>query len=182
MGSGTATLVGDPAPGLKLPDTDGTTRALPDRGEAAATVVVWTCNHCPYALAWHDRIAAAARDYAGRGVGFLAVNSNDAERYPADSLDAMRERVAAEDWPFPYLHDESQDAARAWNAQVTPHLYVLDGDLRVRYEGAPDADHMDPSLDAAWLRGALDAVLAGAEPEPAATEPVGCSIKWKDPR
>jgi peroxiredoxin len=179
MGSGTATLVGETAPALELPDTEGATRALPNRGEAPATVVVWTCNHCPYALAWHDRIVAVARDYAERGVRFFAVNSNDPDRYPADSLEAMRERIAAEDWPFPYLHDESQKAARAWNAQVTPHLYVLDGELRVRYEGAADADHMDPSQDAAWLRGALDAVLAGGRPEPAATEPVGCSIKWK---
>jgi AhpC/TSA family len=179
MGSGTATLVGNTAPALALPDTAGQDQALPEPGEAPATVVVWTCNHCPYALAWHDRIVAVADDYADRGVRFLAVNSNDAERYPADSLAAMRERVAAERWPFPYLYDESQEAARAWNAQVTPNVYVLDPELRVRYEGAPDADHMDPSQGAAWLRGALDAVLAGEEPDPPATDPVGCSIKWR---
>ncbi len=154
-------------------------RSRPAPGEAPATVVVWTCNHCPYALAWHDRIVAAARDYGPRGVRFFAVNSNDAERYPGDSLGAMAERVEAEEWPFPYLHDESQDAARAWAAQVTPHVFVLDTDGRIRYEGAPDADHMDPTLDAAWLRGALDALLTGADPAPAATDPVGCSIKWK---
>lgn len=180
MGKGIATTVGALAPTVELPDTEGAMHTLPMPGEAPATVVVWTCNHCPYALAWHDRIVAAARDYADRGVRFLAVNSNDAERYPRDSLDAMRERVRAEEWPFPYLHDESQEAARAWNAQVTPHLYVLDSDLRVRYEGAPDADHMDPRLDAAWLREALDAVLAGEGPERESTEPVGCSIKWKE--
>jgi peroxiredoxin len=179
MATGTATLVGQSAPGLELPDTEGNTHALPEAGEAHATAVVWTCNHCPYALAWHDRIVSAARDYADRGVRFLAVNSNDAERYPDDSLEAMRERVAREDWPFPYLHDASQQTARAWNAQTTPHVYVLDADGTVRYEGAPDADHMDPSLDAAWLRAALDAVLAGEEPDPAATDPVGCSIKWR---
>jgi peroxiredoxin len=179
MGSGTATLVGESAPALELPDTDGNAQAVPEPGEAPATVVVWTCNHCPYALGWHGRLVAAARDYADRGVRFLTVNSNDAERYPDDSLEAMRERVAREDWPFPYLHDESQQAARDWNAQVTPHLYVLDADGVIRYEGAPDADHMDPSLDAGWLRQALDAVLSGEQPEPAATDPVGCSIKWK---
>lgn len=179
MGSGEATLVGSSAPALSLPDTEGSQHTLPAAAEAPASVVVWTCNHCPYALAWHDRIAAVARDYAERGVRFFAVNSNDAERYPHDSLEAMRERVSAEDWPLPYLHDESQEAARAWNAQVTPHVYVLDGDLTVRYEGAPDADYMQPDKNAAWLRGALDAVLAGREPEIAATDPVGCSIKWK---
>ncbi len=91
----------------------------------------------------------------------------------------MQERVEAEDWPFPYLHDESQAAARAWNAQVTPHLFVLDGELVVRYEGAPDADHMTPAENAAWLREALDSVLSGNEPARPATDPVGCSIKWK---
>ncbi len=143
--------------------------------------MIWTCNHCPYALAWHDRTVDAARDYADRGVAFFAVNSNDAERYPRDSLEAMRERVEADGgWPFPYLHDASQEAARAWNAQTTPHVYVLDADGVVRYEGAPDADHQDPSQGAAWLRDALDAILEGREPELAATNPVGCSIKWKE--
>jgi peroxiredoxin len=179
MARATATKVGGPAPPLELPDTEGTVHTLPTPGEAPATVVLWTCNHCPYALGWHDRLVQVGRDYGARGVRFLAVNSNDAERYPNDSLEAMRERVRAEDWPFPYLHDESQRAARDWAAQTTPHVYVLDADLRVRYEGAPDADHMDPALDAAWLREALDEVLSGREVSRAETEPVGCSIKWK---
>jgi peroxiredoxin len=179
MAQATATKVGDQAPALELPDTEGDLHALPVPGEAPATVVFWTCNHCPYALAWQGRLEQAARDYEGRGVRFLAVNSNDAERYPRDSLEAMRERVRDEDWPFPYLHDESQQAARDWAAQVTPHVYVLDGDLRVRYEGAPDADHMDPAQNAGWLREALDDVLSGGEVSRPETEPVGCSIKWK---
>ena len=179
MARATATKVGGPAPPLELPDTEGTVHTLPTPGEAPATVVLWTCNHCPYALGWHDRLVQVGRDYGARGVRFLAVNSNDAERYPNDSLEAMRERVRAEDWPFPYLHDESQRAARDWAAQTTPHLYVLDADLRVRYEGAPDADHMDPTLDAAWLRQALVELLSGGEVSRAETEPVGCSIKWK---
>jgi len=141
--------------------------------------VVFTCNHCPYALAWHERIAAAARDYAGR-VNFLAVNPNDGRRYPADSFDAMRERVEADGgWPLPYLRDEEQGVARAYDAKTTPDVFVVDGDGRLRYRGAPDADHRDPSLDAAWLRLAIDAVLAGDRPERPETEPVGCSIKWK---
>jgi peroxiredoxin len=177
--SGNGFNLGDPAPALELPDTEGARHSLAKLEGASATVVFWTCNHCPYALAWHDRLVDAARDYADRGVRFFAVNSNDAERYPADSYEAMRERVAQEDWPFPYLYDESQDAARAWGAQVTPHLFVLDSDHRLRYEGAPDPDYQDPSLEAAWLRQALDAVLAGEEVARAETEPVGCSVKWK---
>jgi peroxiredoxin len=169
--------IGDPAPSFELPDTEGERHRLED--SAPATVVVFTCNHCPYALAWHDRIVAAARDYADRGVRFLAINSNDATRYPRDSFEAMRERVRTEDWPLPYLHDESQEVASAWGAKVTPDVFVLDSEGRLRYRGAADGDHSDPSQSAAWLRGALDAVLEGATPEPAETEPVGCSIKWK---
>jgi hypothetical protein len=168
------------APPLELPDTEGVIHTLPLPGEAPATVVLWTCNHCPYALAWNERVLEAARDYAPKGVRFLAVNSNDAMRYPADSLEAMRARVVEEDWPLPYLHDESQQAARAWHAHVTPELFVLDPDLRLRYEGAPDADYQDPSQNAAWLREALDALLGGEDPPRARTEPVGCSIKWRE--
>jgi peroxiredoxin len=171
--------IGDRAPALELPDTDGVTRSLSEADGAPATVVLWTCNHCPYALAWHDRLVAVARDYEDRGVRFFAVNSNDPERYPADSYEAMRERVANEDWPFPYLHDASQDAARVWGAEVTPHLFVLDSEQRLRYEGAPDPDYQDPSHEAVWLREALDAVLADEEVPRPRTEPVGCSVKWK---
>jgi hypothetical protein len=165
-------------PRLGLPDTAGESQDLPAPGEAAATVVLWTCNHCPYALAWHDRLTAVAGDYRARGVRFFAVNSNDAERYPADSPEAMRERFERERWPFPYLWDESQRAARDWGARVTPHLFVLDSDLRLRWQGAPDADHQQPQLGADWLRSALDAVVAGGQVPPDA-DPVGCSIKWK---
>lgn len=171
--------IGDPAPALSLPDTEGTTHALPAPGELAATVVCWTCNHCPYALAWHERLNAVARDYGEHGVRFVFVNSNDARRYPADSLEAMRERVSAGGLSAPYLHDEGQQAARAWGARTTPDVFVLDDDLVLRYRGAPDRDYDDPSQNAGWLRSALDAVLAGDSPEPAETEPVGCSIKWR---
>jgi peroxiredoxin len=171
--------VGDAAPALELPDTEGHEVSLPALGEAPATVVVWTCNHCPYALAWHDRLTAAAHEYANRGVRFLAVNSNDAERYPADSPQAMAERYDAEEWGMPYLHDASQEVARAYGARTTPDVFVFDSDLLLRYRGAPDGDHQDPAQGAAWLRSALEAVLSGTEPAPAETEPVGCSIKWR---
>ncbi len=171
---------GQPAPQFTLPDTAGAMHSVPTG--APATVVVWTCNHCPYALAWHPRVVAVANDYADRGVQVLCVNSNDAVRYPDDSAEAMAARVAADpgEWPMPYLYDESQEVAREWDARTTPDVYVLDAAGNLAYRGAPDADWEDPALDAAWLRGALDAVLAGQAPEPAQTEPVGCSIKWRE--
>jgi peroxiredoxin len=169
--------IGDIAPGFELPDTEGEHHSL--EGGGGPTVVVFTCNHCPYALAWQDRIAAVARDYRERGVRFLAVNSNDATRYPADSYERMQQRVREEQWPLPYLHDESQQAARRFGAKVTPDVFVLDSDNRLRYRGAPDQDYGEPSQNAAWLRSALDALLEGRDPDPAETDPVGCSVKWR---
>ena len=172
-----APSIGDPAPVHTLPDTEGAEHVIGDPQGAPAAVVVFTCNHCPYALAWHERLMAVARDYGD--VRFHAVNPNDAERYPRDSYAAMQERVAQEAWSMPYLHDATQEAARAWGAQTTPHVFVVDGEGRLAYAGAPDADHGDESQDAAWLREALDAVLAGEKPPQTHTEPVGCSVKWK---
>jgi peroxiredoxin len=164
--------IGDEAPGFSLPDTDGA-----EHGPDGVSVVVFTCNHCPYALGWHERLTQVARDY---DVTFLAINPNDAERYPTDSFEAMKERVSADGgWPYPYLRDESQEVARAYDAKTTPDVFVLDADRRVRYRGAPDADYRDEGQRASWLRDALDAVLAGEAPAPAETEPVGCSIKWR---
>jgi peroxiredoxin len=170
--------VGNRAPEFELIDTAGAQWSV-DGDAASATVIVFTCNHCPYALAWHDRIAQVARDYADRGVRFLAINSNDADRYPRDSYEAMRTRVAAEDWPMPYLHDATQEVARAYGAKTTPDLFVLDSGGRLRYRGAPDSDYDNPRQNAEWLREALDAVLAGKHPTRPQTRPVGCSIKWK---
>jgi peroxiredoxin len=165
--------IGDTAPDFSLPDTDGA-----EHGPDGVTVVVFTCNHCPYALGWHDRLLQVARDYPD--VTFLAINPNDAERYPTDSYEAMKERVASDGgWPHPYLRDESQEVARAYDAKTTPDVFVLDPERRLRYRGAPDGDHRNPDLKAIWLREALDAVREGGDPPQPETTPVGCSIKWR---
>jgi peroxiredoxin len=171
--------IGDEVPAFALPDTDGVEHAVPQDPAPSATVLVVTCNHCPYAIAWNKRLRAAAEDYADRGVRFLNINANDASRYPADSLDHMRRFARDQRWPMPYLYDEAQDAARALGAEVTPHVFVLDGEQRLAYHGAPDADHQDPSQNAAWLRGALDAVLDGGVVERAETPARGCTVKWR---
>ena len=169
----------DPAPAFTLLDTEGAEHALPADPAPPATVVIVTCNHCPYVIAWNPRLRAVAEDYAPRGVRFLAINANDAARYPADSPEAMARFVRDQGWPIPYLYDESQEVARALDAQVTPHVFVLDGEHRLRYRGAPDADHRDESQGANWLRAALDAVLAGDTPDPEDTQARGCSVKWR---
>jgi peroxiredoxin len=171
--------LGDPVPAFSLDDTEGTAHAVPADPAPPATVLVVTCNHCPYVIAWNPRLRAVAEDYAPRDVRFLAISANDAARYPADSPAAMKRFVADQRWPIPYLHDESQEVAAALGAQVTPHVFVLDGEQRLRYRGAPDADHTDPSQNAQYLRKALDAVLAGDAPQTADTRARGCSVKWK---
>ncbi len=169
--------IGERAPTFALPDTAGNVH---EPGSDPATVVVFTCNHCPYALAWHERTVAVARDYADRGVRVLAINPNDADRYPRDSPEKMRARVDRGEFDgVPYLRDSSQDVARSYDAQTTPDVFVLDADLVLRYRGAPDSDYEDPSLNAAYVRDALDALLEGRDPDFPETPPVGCSIKWK---
>lgn len=168
--------VGQAAPNFTLPDAEGVAHSP---GDAPATVVVFTCNHCPYALAWHERLIDVARDYAPNGVRMLAINPNDAMRYPRDSLQAMRERVERGEFDgVPYLRGETQEVAHAYGAKTTPDVFVLDAEGMLRYRGAPDDDYDDPAAGAAWLRSALDAVLQGRETEPASTKPVGRSIKW----
>ena len=171
--------IGDTVPTFTLTDTEGVEHAIPAADAPAATVLVQTCNHCPYVIAWNPRLRAVAEEYAPRGVRFLAVSSNDPDRYPADSPERMAQFVRDNDWPIPYAFDASQDVARALGAERTPEVFVLDGEQRLAYHGAPDGDHQDPSPDAVWLRGALDAVLDGRAPERASTPPRGCSVKWK---
>jgi peroxiredoxin len=171
--------IGDPVPGFSLPDTDGVEHSVPSDPAPSATVLVVTCLHCPYAIAWNKRLRAAAEDYADRGVRFLNINANDAARYPADSFEAMQRFMRDQAWPYPYLHDEEQSVARSLGAEVTPHVFVLDGEHRLIYRGAPDGDHQDESRNAEWLRAALDATLAGTMPAETETRARGCSVKWR---
>jgi peroxiredoxin len=176
----TATFgIGDAVPAFTLTDTEGKQHALPATDPAPAAVLIQTCNHCPYVIAWNPRLRAVAEEYRPRGVRFLAINSNNPQTHPADSPERMAQFVREQDWPIPYAFDESQAVARALGSQRTPEVFVLDGEQRLVYHGAPDADHTDPSANAAWLRAALDAVLAGAAVERAETPPRGCSVKWR---
>ena len=175
----TAFSLGDRVPAFELADTRGVSHAVPAQDAPPATVIVVTCNHCPYVMAWNPRLRRVAEEYAERDVRFLAINANDPTSHPADSPEHMRRFVEDHNWPIPYLHDESQDVARALGAEVTPHVFVLDSDQRLVYRGAPDADHKDESQDAAWLRAALDGVLAGEELADPETQARGCSVKWR---
>jgi peroxiredoxin len=170
--------VGDTAPLFTLPDARGGEVTL-DPPASAATVVVFTANGCPYALAWHDRIQQAARDYAGRDVTVVQVVGNDEAGHPEDSLTSMRRRADDGEIAGPYLRDADQEAVAAYGATATPEVFVLDRNGVVRYHGAPDADHDDPAQNAQWIRDALDAILAGRTVTRPRTSPAGCSTKWR---
>jgi peroxiredoxin len=167
--------LGDPAPDFDLPGVDGIRHALSDY-EGKPLAVVFSCCHCPYVVAWEDRLNAAARDYGGRA-GLVAVNSNAG--YLGDSLEDMARRSEEKSFVFPFLYDETQEVAEAYGAARTPEVFVFDAGHRLVYHGAPDSSHGDPDGAEPYLRPALDAALAGAQPEVRETPPVGCTIKWR---
>ena len=170
-----ALRLGDPAPGFSLPGVDGTTHSLSDY-EGKPVAVVFSCCHCPYVVAWEDRLNEIARDFDGRA-GLVAVNANAG--YLGDSPDDMRRRAEDKGFVFPFLYDETQAAATAYGAVRTPEVFVFDAGHRLVYHGAPDSDHQDPTGAEPYLRPALEAALAGSEPEVRETPPVGCTIKWR---
>lgn len=172
--------LGTKAPPLSLPGVDGRTWSLDDFADAKVLVVVFTCNHCPYAQAAEDRLIAIQRDYADRGVRIVAINPNDAERYPEDSFEAMQERAQRKGYNFPYLYDASQEVARAYDAACTPDIFVFDADRRLTYNGRLDDNWRDPSAVTRHdLRAAIEATLAGRPIDFEVVPSMGCSIKWK---
>ena len=167
--------LGDPAPAFDLPGVDGGRHALSDY-EGKPLAVVFSCCHCPYVVAWEDRLNAAARDYDGRA-GLVAVNSNAG--YLGDSLEDMARRSEEKSFVFPFLYDETQEMAEAYGAARTPEVFVFDAAHRLVYHGAPDSSHGDPDGAEPYLRPALDAALAGTQPAVQETPAVGCTIKWR---
>ena len=165
--------LGDPAPPFELPGVDGGRHSLRDY-EGMPVAVVFSCCHCPYVVAWEDRLNEIARDYEGRA-GVVAVNSN---HHVGDSFDDMKRRAAEKGFVFPFVRDESQEVARAYSAARTPEVFLFDAEHRLAYHGAPDSSYADPEGAEPWLRQALDAVLAGETPPLAETPPIGCSVKY----
>jgi peroxiredoxin len=171
--------IGTRAPAFELPGVDGRTHSLAEYANAEALALVQSCNHCPYVQAWEGRMKAIQGDYADRGFRLVAIGSNDAERYPADSFAEMKARAERLGFNFDYLYDEDQSVARALGAERTPEVFLFDRDRRLVYHGAIDDSRDERSVTRHYLRDALDAVLAGEEPPVADTPAVGCTVKWK---
>jgi peroxiredoxin len=170
--------IGQRAPDFRLPTTDGGETSLEDAGGAPAVVVAFWCNHCPYVRAWEERFNDIAREYSDRGVVTVAICANDPTTHPADSFENMVVRAAEQRYVFAYARDDSQEVPRAYGAERTPEVFVLDGDRAVAYHGAIDDDTDPERASEHYLREALDAVLEGRAPDRPETAPVGCTIKW----
>jgi peroxiredoxin len=174
--------LGTPAPAFRLPDTvSGKTVSLEDFAANRALLVAFICNHCPYVKHILDGFVAFAREYGPRGLAVVAISSNDITTHPADSPTEMAKLAREKNFTFPYLYDESQDVARAYDAACTPDFFLFDAERRLVYRGQFDSSRpggKEP-VTGADLRAAADAVLGG-KPVPEKQLPsIGCSIKWK---
>jgi peroxiredoxin len=174
---------GSQAPDFLLPGVDGKHWSLSDFKDRKALVIAFICNHCPYVIAVQGRINALAKEYAPKGVALIGINSNNAEKYPPDSFDAMKTRAREQGYVFPYLRDESQKVAREYGAVCTPDFFVYEnagGKFALRYAGRLDDSWKDESsVKRRDLALALDEILAGREPSRDQQASMGCSIKWK---
>ncbi|NIP86348.1 MAG: redoxin family protein [Planctomycetales bacterium] len=167
--------IGAAAPDFSTVGVDDTTYNLERLEDARLVVLCFTCNGCPVARAYEERLMKFVDRYEDQGVKLIAINSNNR----TEDLARMKTHAAEAGFNFPYVFDAAGDAARAYGAQVTPHFFVLDGDRKVAYRGAFDDDMKDPKT--AHLAAAVDALLAGKTPAEASTKAFGCGLKLKDP-
>lgn len=176
--------VGDVAPSFKLQNAiDDQMVSLDDAAyaDAKGVVVIFTCNHCPFAVATEDRIIALHKKYADKGFPVIAINPNDPKAVPEDSYDEMKKRAAEKSYPYPYLFDKGQKVYPAYGATKTPHVYLLErmgNEFRVAYIGAIDDSARDPEgVEEKYLENAIEALMKGKKPRPKETRAIGCSIK-----
>ena len=173
--------LGTQAPDFSLPDVDGKVVSLGDYKDAPALLVVFMSNHCPFVKHVLPRFVELAGEYRQRGVGIVAISSNDVNNYPDDAPGKMAELSRTMKFPFPYLYDESQQVARAYGAACTPDFYLFDGGNRLVYRGQMDDSRPRNGrpVTGADLRAAMDAVLGGRPVSDDQKPSIGCNIKWK---
>jgi peroxiredoxin len=172
--------IGERAPDFRLPATDGKTYALDDFEKDPVLVIFFTCNHCPYVIGSDESTRQTVEKFSPRGVRFVAINSNSRNTYAEDDFPHMVERMRAEKFPWIYLHDESQEVARAYGALRTPHFYVFDRDRRLIYTGrAVDNPRQAERSKTHDLERALEEHLGGKTITTPMTNPIGCNVKWE---
>jgi len=172
--------IGQTAPDFDLPGVDNKRYSLASFRDAKLLVVVFSCNHCPYVVGSEERLKRFYADFAPRGVAMIAINSNETEGHPTDSMEHMQSRAKEKGFKFAYVRDDSQDVARWYGALRTPHFYVFDQDRKLRYTGRMDDNPRTPGAEKTHeLRDAVEALLAGRDPQVELTNPIGCNVKWK---
>ena len=173
--------LGRPAALFELPDFNGDVVALEDYVGCDGVLIVFWCNHCPFVQHLRDAFVALAHEMDERGIAVIAVNSNDFAAYPADAPDRMREEAERGGYRFPYLVDEDQSVARAYDAACTPDFFLYDRALRLAYRGQFDASRPGSGVPVTGddLRAACEAVLRGEAPDAEQRPSLGCNIKWK---
>jgi len=188
LAAATAVVAGEPLQiGAAMPAADVKMMNVDDQGvtlagvaKPAGTLVVFTCNHCPFAKAWESRIVALGNQYMAKGVGVVAINSNDPKVAPDDSMDAMKQRAKDTGMKFPYVVDATSSVARAFGATRTPEVFLFDKNGKLVYHGAVDDNKEDPGKASnAYLKDALDAVVAGTDVAVKETKSIGCTIKFR---
>ena len=173
--------LGSQAPRFSLPNVDGSTVSLSDFDGKLGLLVMFICNHCPFVLHLQKDLAKFAREYQEKGLGVVAISSNDAENYPQDGPDPMRRVAQEQGYAFPYLYDESQEVAQAYHAACTPDFFLFDRNRKLVYRGQFDDSRPDSGIPITGkdLRAACDAVLAGRPVSHEQRPSIGCNIKWK---
>lgn len=175
--------VGDRVSDFKLENVDGRWVSLSDYADRKGVILIFTCNHCPYAKAYEDRIIELDKKYAKAGFPVLAINPNDPTSYPEDSFENMQKRSKEKGFTFPYLFDTEQTVYPVFGATRTPHIFVLSNDkgsMTLEYIGAIDDNYEDASkVNVNYVESAVDALLSGKKPETTITKSIGCSIKAK---
>ncbi len=173
--------LGTPAPNFSLPDTEGNIVSLADFKEAPALLAIFMCNHCPFVKHILNDLVELAKEYQSKGIAVVGINSNDVANYPEDSPEMMAKLVEETGFTFPYLYDETQEVAKAYQAACTPDFFLFDQDMKLAYRGQMDDSRPGNNVlvTGADLRAAMDAVLAGSEVNPEQKPSMGCNIKWK---
>ncbi|MCS6896171.1 MAG: thioredoxin family protein [Bacteroidia bacterium] len=175
--------VGDQAPDFSLKNIDGKLVSLSDYAKEKGVIVIFTCNHCPYAKLYEERIIALHKEFAPKGFPVVAINPNAPEIVPEDSYENMQKRAKEKNYPFPYLFDEKQEVARAYGATKTPHVFLLQNQgkaFTIAYIGAIDDSPNDPQkIQKRYLAEAIEALIAGKPVPIPETKAIGCSVKYR---
>ena len=178
----TMVALGTKAPDFNLPDTvSGKQIELKDIKGGVATVIMFICNHCPFVKHVNEELVKLANDYKNKGIGFAAINSNDATKHPDDSPGLMMQVAKQLKYPFPYLHDESQEIAKAYDAACTPDFFIYDKDLQLAYRGQLDDSRPGNEIPVTGkdIREALDSLIRDKPVSKFQRPSIGCNIKWK---